>query len=187
MHVDANTQVSKSAHVQIYTFTFTHICIRVTLLMWMQSKFVYVYSFALWTVVIDTNYRICFHSTALFCLHPSVTSLNYPTWFGGRKRMAVEIISWPISTKDMWPATGLELMTPGLKSDYWSYMNVSRTFLPTNEVMSPFPMGLFLWIVPKSKLIQPEHLEEVCSCFADARRHTYSRNDCMLIKKYLWR
>ena len=37
----------------------------------------------------------------------------------------------------------LELAAPGLKSSYWSSVNVSWTFFfPTNEMMSPFSMCL---------------------------------------------
>ena len=56
----------------------------------------------------------------------------------------------------------LELAASGLKSNYWSSVNVSWTFFfPTNEMMSPFSMCL-LFGLPQ------EHFDEVSSFFAVA-------------------
>ena len=43
---------------------------------------------------------------------------NYPSWISGRERMAVENISWSISTKECCrPRRGLNLPPPALQSD----------------------------------------------------------------------
>ena len=56
----------------------------------------------------------------------------------------------------------LERAAAGLKSSYWSSVNVSRTFFfPTNEMMSPFSMSL-LFGLPQ------EHFDEDSSFFAVA-------------------
>ena len=51
----------------------------------------------------------------------------------------------------------LERAAPGLKSSYWSSVNVSRTFFfPTNVMLSPFSMCLLVGL-PKNTLIRFLH------------------------------